>query len=84
MSGCGEVLSPTACSSRQRKRMLEKPPPERPLGLGVFDTPVQGNARAGRWEWVGGLGSTLIEAREGGRDKGFSKGRPGKGKTFEM
>jgi hypothetical protein len=27
---------------------------ERPLGLRVFDAPKEGNARAGRWKWVGG------------------------------
>jgi hypothetical protein len=27
---------------------------ERTSGLRVFDAPVQGNARAGEWEWVGG------------------------------
>jgi hypothetical protein len=25
---------------------------ERPLVLGRFHAPVQGNARAGKWEWV--------------------------------
>jgi hypothetical protein len=25
---------------------------ERPLGLRVFDAPVKGTAKAGRWEWV--------------------------------
>jgi hypothetical protein len=38
---------------------------------------------AGRWEWMGRWGSTLIEAGEGGIEWGFLKGRPGKGKTFE-
>jgi hypothetical protein len=34
---------------------------------------------------VGGWRSTLIEAGGGERwDRGFLKGRPGKGKTFEM
>jgi hypothetical protein len=38
----------------------------------------------GRRMGVGGWGSTLIEV--GGRrwERGFLKGRPGKGKTFEM
>jgi hypothetical protein len=30
------------------------------------------------------VGSTLIEVGGGGWDRGFPKGRPGKGKTFEM
>jgi hypothetical protein len=34
--------------------------------------------------WVGGWWSTLIEAEEGRWNKRFLKGRPGKGKTFEM
>jgi hypothetical protein len=39
---------------------------ERPLVLWrLDDDPVWGNARARRWEWMGGLGSTLIEV--GGR-----------------
>jgi hypothetical protein len=33
---------------------------------------------------VRGSGYTLIEAGGGGGDRGFPKGRPGKGKTFEM
>jgi hypothetical protein len=33
---------------------------------------------------VGGWLSTLIEAGGGGCDRGFPKGRPGKGETFEM
>jgi hypothetical protein len=37
---------------------------------------------AGQEDQRGWRGSTLIEAGEG--DKGFLKGRPGKGKTFEM
>jgi hypothetical protein len=49
---------------------------ELPLVLLGFDAPVYGNARAGRQEWVGGWGNTLIDA--GGR------GEPGKGITFEM
>jgi len=38
----------------------------------------------GRREWVGGWESTIIEAREGGWDRGFQKGKSGKGITFEM
>jgi hypothetical protein len=40
---------------------------------------------AGRREWVGGWGSTLIEA-EGRRDRieGFQRGDLERGKTFEM
>jgi hypothetical protein len=34
--------------------------------------------------WVGGWGSTLIEAGEGGWATGFPEGKPGKGITFEM
>jgi hypothetical protein len=30
------------------------------------------------------VGSTLIEAGGGGRDRGFPEGRPEKGITFEM
>jgi hypothetical protein len=56
---------------------------ERPLSLRVFNAPVYGNARAGRWEWVGG-GAPSERQGERGWDKGFLKGRPGKGKTFEM
>ena len=52
--------------------------------LGPEGAPLSGNARAGRWEWVGGWGSTFIEAGGGGWDRGFQKGRPGKGKTFKM
>jgi hypothetical protein len=33
---------------------------------------------------MGGWGSTLIEAGEGEWDMRFLKGRPGKGKIFEM
>jgi hypothetical protein len=33
---------------------------------------------------VGGYGSTLIEAEEGGRDRGIEEGKPGKGITFEI
>ena len=52
--------------------------------LGPEGAPVSGNARAGRWGWVGGWGSTFIEAGGGEWDRGFQKGRPGKGKTFKM
>lgn len=34
-------------------------------------------------EWVHEWGSTLIEAGEGGGDRGFLVGTPGKRKTFE-
>ena len=50
----------------------------------MIDAPVKGNARVGRQEWVGGWGSTLIEAGVEEWDRGLPKGRPGKGKTFEM
>jgi hypothetical protein len=35
----------------------------------------------GRSEWVDVCGSILIESREGVWDRGFLKGRPGKGKN---
>jgi hypothetical protein len=35
------------------------------LGLRVFNAPMWGNARVGRWEWMGGWGSTLLEAGRG-------------------
>ena len=38
---------------------------KRPLGLKVFDASLLGNARAGRWESVGGWSSTLIKAGGG-------------------
>jgi hypothetical protein len=38
---------------------------EKPLVLARLGAPVQGNAKVGRQEWVGGWGSTPIEA--GGR-----------------
>ena len=37
---------------------------ERPLGLRVFDAPVKGTAKAGRWEWVGG-GASSQRQRDG-------------------
>jgi hypothetical protein len=42
-----------------------------------------GECQGGRMG-VGEWGSTLIEAGRGGWDRGFLKGRPRKGKTFEM
>jgi hypothetical protein len=33
---------------------------------------------------VGGWENSLIEAGRGGRDREFPKGRPGKGKAFEV
>jgi hypothetical protein len=53
---------------------------KRPLGLRVFDAPAQGNARVERLESVGGGAASYIQ----GWDRGFQKGRSGKGKTFEM
>jgi hypothetical protein len=38
----------------------------------------------GRQEWMGGWGSTLIEAGEERWARGLLKGRAGKGKTFKM
>ena len=35
-------------------------------------------------EWVGGLGSTLIEAGGAGGNKGLVEGKLGKGIAFEM
>jgi hypothetical protein len=35
------------------------------LGLVKLKTPVYGNARAGRWEWVSGWGNPFIEAGGG-------------------
>jgi hypothetical protein len=56
---------------------------KRPLVLWRFEFPVQGNAEAGRQEYLGGCGSTLIEA--GGEwGKGFLGEKLGKGITFEM
>jgi hypothetical protein len=51
----------------------------RPLILWRLDASTWGNARAGRWEWGGGCGSTLIEARGrgdgiGGLDRGNWEG----------
>ena len=39
---------------------------------------MKGNGRAMRREWVGEQGSTLIEAGEGGWDRGFLERKPGK------
>jgi len=55
-----------------------------PLVLCRFDTPVEGNARTGKLEGMGGSGSTLIEAGQGGWDRGFLEGKPGRGITFEI
>jgi hypothetical protein len=38
----------------------------------------------GRQEKVVGWGNILIESGGGGWGRGLAKGRPGKGKTFEM
>ena len=54
----------------------------RTLVLWMLDAPAYGNARALRQEWVGGWGSTLIEAGE--RGWGFAEGKLEKGITFEM
>lgn len=42
---------------------------ERPLVLRRLNAPVYGNARTVRQEWVGGWGSTLIEAGRSGVGK---------------
>lgn len=44
---------------------------EEALGPVKAGCPVEGNVRAGRQEWVGGLGSTLIEAGGRGYDRRF-------------
>jgi hypothetical protein len=40
--------------------------------------------RTGKQEYVGGWGSTLIEAEGGGWDKGFLEGKPGNKIIFKM
>ena len=50
----------------------------RPLVLQRLDAPVQKNARAVRWEWVGG-GSTLIEVGRRGQGIVVCGGETGKG-----
>jgi hypothetical protein len=55
---------------------------ERPLGLRVFDAPNVGecqDGKKGRGGWVG-----EHPHRGRGWNRGFSKERPGRGKTFEM
>jgi hypothetical protein len=37
----------------------------------------------GQWGGIGGV-NTLIEAGEGGWDRSFADGKPGKAKTFEI
>jgi hypothetical protein len=49
-----------------------------------MDTPVKGNARAGRQEWMAVWENTLIESGEGRWDRAFPEERPGKGITFVM
>ena len=49
---------------------------ERPLVLQRLYAPVQGNARARKWEWVG-WGA-------GGGDRRFSERKLGKETAFEM
>jgi len=46
------------------------------FGPGKSQCPSVGNARAGRLEWVSGLGSSLIKAVGGIWDKGFPEGKP--------
>jgi hypothetical protein len=56
------------------------------LGPGDVWYPSVEECQGGK-KGMGGWGSTLIEAeggRKGGWDRGFPKGRPGKGITFEM
>ena len=52
---------------------------EKPLILQRFYAPVQGNARARKWEWGGGLRS-----RVGGGYRALSQRKLGKGIAFEM
>jgi hypothetical protein len=54
------------------------------LVLWRLNDPGQGNARLLRQEWVGGWGSTLIEAEGRKEEMGASGGEAGKGVTFEM
>ena len=54
------------------------------LGPDGFCRPIVGKCQ-GRKTGVGGwYGRAYIEAEEGGWDRGFLEGRPGKGITFEM
>ena len=57
---------------------------EGPLVTCGMDTPVKGNARAGRQEWMAVWENTLIESGEGRWDRAFPEERPGKGITFVM
>jgi hypothetical protein len=50
----------------------------------MLDAPAQGNARAVRWERVGGWESTLKEAGGRGWGRRSSEGKLGRGITFEM
>lgn len=45
---------------------------------------MSGNAKAGMWEGVGGLGSTPMEGGGQGMGWGFLEGIPGKGITVAM
>ena len=51
------------------------------LGLEGVQCPSVGNARAGRWEWVGRWGSTLIEAGGEGARIGVPKEETWKGEN---
>jgi hypothetical protein len=53
------------------------------LGSEGVRCPSIGGCQGGKTE-MGGWGSTLRGSREGEWARGFLKGRPGKGKTFEM
>jgi hypothetical protein len=57
---------------------------EGPLVLGRLDAPVQGNARAGSLEWVGGLVCILIEVVKGKWCRGVPEGKLEKKITFIM
>ena len=52
--------------------------------LWKLDSPEKGDARGVRWEWVGGCGSTLLEARGREMRCGYIEGILGRGITFEM
>ena len=48
---------------------------ESPLVWGRLSAPVYGNARSGRWKWVGRWGSTVIESGRGSMGWGDLEGK---------